>query len=372
MCIPSPGTRPAASSVSRWPSRSTEACGDNRDNDCDGLVDEPSPPTPPRWLVTGSAFTGQALFWNVSAAGALPPGPTRDGPTPASGELIPRVVADLDGDGIAEVLLEQVDPLDDDVDEVFLWGLGCSGAPALRAGSGLELPGDHRIASLGDLDGDGDADLLTVDGSGALRTLLNDGAAAFSAFDAAGSVAAGANLPTTLLDFDGDGRVDLLACVASTGTSCVLHPGLGDGTFGPGGLLLLVSEALSGPAWADLDGDGDVDLALTGAVGGDAGSLWIFLGDGAGSLEPGLEAADVLPSVEAGGGAARLAFTELDGGDPDVVLLLAPVPGGRARQLHSLLGDGAGGFVPDSSANFSTATDFVDQAGGLAASPPAP
>lgn len=277
---------------------------------------------------------------------------------------------DFDGDGLPELLLEQVDLLDEGADEVVRWGLGCSGAPEALPSAGLDLPGDHRIVAAGDVDGDGDPDVVSADGAGALRSMLNGGQGTFVGADADATLSAGGRVATALADFDGDGRADLVSCHPAAGTTCELHAGAGDGTFGPGGVLVQSPQALDAPALGDFDGDGVIDLALAARAGGDAGSVWLFLGDGSGGLLPGSEVLDVDPALETDAGDASLATGDVDGGDVDLLLLVAPDAGGHLRELHVLLGDGAGDLVLGSSGSFLSATSLLDEAGGVATSPP--
>lgn len=114
-----------------------------------------------------------------------------------------------------------------------------------------------------DLDGDGDLDLYVSNGDGAKTLLLNHGDGTFD--EAAAH--AGADFPddwthgVSAADFDDDGDQDLL--LLNRGQSRLLR-NRGDATFedvtDQMGLTGLANAA--GASWADLDGDGKLDLLI--------------------------------------------------------------------------------------------------------------
>ncbi|MEQ1508373.1 MAG: VCBS repeat-containing protein, partial [Myxococcota bacterium] len=105
----------------------------------------------------------------------------------------------------------------------------------------------------GDVDDDGDVDLVSTTLDGALRWHPNDGAGNFGAavilpFDAYGMVL----LPP--LDLDADGDVELLLGADDDGLYAV---------DAVGASRVVLSGWVVALAQADLDGDGDLDLALS-------------------------------------------------------------------------------------------------------------
>lgn len=123
-----------------------------------------------------------------------------------------------------------------------------------------------------DFDNDGDWDLYLVNGSGGPETtnalFRNEGDGAFTPMGRdSGALDAGEGMAVSAADFDNDGHTDLF--VTNFGDFVLLR-GLGDGNFEdvtatafPGGMP---DRWYGGSAWADYDGDGDLDLYVCGYV----------------------------------------------------------------------------------------------------------
>ncbi len=124
----------------------------------------------------------------------------------------------------------------------------------------------HALAS-GDLDEDGRPDLVAVHGLvGVISVHLNTGGsprfAEHSLHLTGGTVA-----QADLVDLDADGHLDLLATTPFEGNGPVLFWGAGDGSLGPA----LDLPYLGGEFFMDvrdMDGDGDLDIALIRLVTG--------------------------------------------------------------------------------------------------------
>ncbi|WP_188285383.1 FG-GAP-like repeat-containing protein [Streptomyces sp. CBMA29] len=175
---------------------------------------------------------------------------------------------DLDRDGNADLLLRTYSGK--------LWRL-----PGDRTGR-LVGGGWNSMTALtrhGDLNGDGTEDLLARDKAGELWMYPGTGRGGFGARRAVGP---GWNSMTSISavgDLNGDGKGDLLA--RDTTGKLWMYPGRGNGAFG--------TRKLVGPGWnsmlglvgpGDLTGDGRPDFVASDT----SGRLWLYPGNGKGAL----------------------------------------------------------------------------------------
>jgi RHS repeat-associated protein len=127
----------------------------------------------------------------------------------------PRVfIADMTGDGLHDVVLVHSG-------NVTYWpslGYGRFGAP-VRMANAPRLPYnyDPRRVVLGDVDGDGAADLLYIDNGRTFLSINRSGRAFAEAFVCEGTPAAGQNDSFRLVDFNGGGVAGLLYSRAAAG-----------------------------------------------------------------------------------------------------------------------------------------------------------
>ncbi|MGH7700554.1 MAG: FG-GAP-like repeat-containing protein [Gemmatimonadales bacterium] len=194
------------------------------------------------------------------------------GPLPFAGHYhFAPAFGDLDGDGDPDLVMGT---WRDAV--AFYRNDGPRASPRwTRADSALVrlTRGSNATPALGDLDGDGDLDLVIGEGSGALNVYRNVGSAARPAFelvsDAYLGIDVGRRSRPALVDVDGDGDLDLV--VGSETGSLALYRNRGGPTapdFVADGALVEDVPPLAAPAFADLDGDGDSDLLVGGLSGG--------------------------------------------------------------------------------------------------------
>jgi len=188
-----------------------------------------------------------------------------------------------------------------------------------------------------DLDGDTDIDLAVTDlENDSVTVLLNNG---FGIFERDSAYAVG-DYPVKVIasDLDGDSDLDLVVtneCVPPKpygGNVSILFNN-GDGTF-QDTVNYVVNQA-SGLFAADLDGDGDLDLAV-GDMYGDNDSLMIFLNDGQGHLTLG----STYPVVD---NPVSIFVADLDG-DADLDLAVAFY---QSNKLYIFFNNGDGTFQQD-------------------------
>ena len=184
--------------------------------------------------------------------------------------------ADLDGDGDLDAV---VGGFDDSISYLENTGTGSAPAFVLRTGSANpfnSLPINYNSRpALADLDGDGDLDAVVGDLSGALSFFENTGTAALPVFsqrfgtsNPVNLVAVGYNSAPAFADVDGDGDLDLLVgngvgvltFFRNEGTAASPLFVERTGALNPFGAIAGSSDVAA--AFVDLDGDGDPDLLI--------------------------------------------------------------------------------------------------------------
>ncbi|MFD7732915.1 FG-GAP-like repeat-containing protein [Kitasatospora phosalacinea] len=157
----------------------------------------------------------------------------------------------------------------DRVDDLGAWVTSTIATSPKRAGSESGGTGRVRYA---DWDGDGRADLLTVADSGAVHVYLNRGGDGNGGWQDGGQVASGVTKDMSRVrfaDWDGDGKADYIVIQLSGAVGVFLNRG-GDGHGGWqdwGQVASGVTSDLTRIRFADIDGDGKADYDIVNTDG---------------------------------------------------------------------------------------------------------
>jgi hypothetical protein len=239
-------------------------------------------------------------------------------------------LADVDGDGDLDLLAANIALSGPGTVSVRLNGGDATGSNTgtFSGGSDPGVGNQPRSVAVGDVDGDGDLDLLTANyGSGTVSVRLNGGDATGSntgTFSGGSDPGVGSQpLSVAVGDVDGDGDLDLLTANYGSGTVSVRLNG-GDatgsntGTFS-GGSDPGVGTSPRSVAVGDVDGDGDLDLLTANYTGAGTVSVRLNGGDNTGSNTGGFAAGS---EVSVGNQPRSVTLGDVDG-DGDLDLLTA-------------------------------------------------
>jgi hypothetical protein len=248
---------------------------------------------------------------------------------------------DVDGDGDTDLVLAQ-----EFATNIVLLNDG-AGAFSLLAGAVNGGAGDNEDVRLVDFDGDTDLDMLTVHEDDAVHSLLaNDGAGLFTLVPGAIPVNSVANA-TEVIDLNGDTRPDIL--LGNNGQNIVLMQ-QANGLF--------VNDTVNRPIGAgttqdllllDVEGDGDQDLLVA-----NEGDNRLFINDGGGFFTD--ESNSRLPGND--GETREADAADVDGdGDIDIILGNVDFSSGRPIENQLLLNDGAGVFADATASNLGSVSN---------------
>jgi hypothetical protein len=285
------------------------------------------------WLdIVGAQFsnTAESAYYVVLRGGASDYPPARAYP---SGQgVYDLALADANGDGALDVFIDDYYSYDVTVHDNL-------GTGTFRAAPRFDTTPLHRWMDAGDIDGDGDLDVATAGGygtEGSLAVLRNGGPAVFS-------LAATFQEPYSpggikLRDLDGGGSLDLVwgDFNAPNGVPLHVHYRLnnGVGNFGPSVTVPMSMADINDVHAIDLNGDGRLDIVASDSLR-DEIKVALNLGGGVFSS----------PAAYAGpSGPTQIVFGDFDGDGKVDVAVTGPEPYGYSHEVGVLRGNGDGSF----------------------------
>lgn len=208
----------------------------------------------------------------------------------------------------------------------------------------------HRSAiTVADIDGDGDLDFAISGQSSTGRVLklyINDGTGIFTE-DTSESFIGGTYGNIEFEDVDGDNDPDLFVSFSPTGGSVSkLYINDGLGNFTEDESLSLVYEALSfgTVAFADIDGDEDIDMFLSGTSSSTFKPTYLYKNDGSGNFTAFSSLSAFGSPYLSGSYNPAIDFADIDkDGDQDLLFASKTTSGEYTTKLY--LNDGVGNFT---------------------------
>jgi hypothetical protein len=244
-------------------------------------------------------------------------------------------LGDIDGDGDLDMLVSNGS--NGPYTITVLQNDGAAGFTPLASNSTLSPSDFGRSMAIGDLDGDGDLDLAVSTRDYKLNIFQNNGSGSFTRLASSNTATFALNDFAENLhlgDFDGDGDLDAVVTNRNAGTVSVRFND-GTGTFS-GTTNLTVGAYPSSMAVADVDGDGDLDLVT--ANSNNTAPLSLRFNNGNGSFTaPAAE--PVLPTSATYGYSTKLGDMNADG-KPDLLVMAA-----NTSTTYVLTNNGVGVFT---------------------------
>ena len=263
---------------------------------------------------------------------------------------------DIDNDGDRDLLLTGISPT-----TALYLNDGLGGFTDIILDTDLPNRGHDTVTEFLDLDNDGDLDLYFSgmnDGGGIgefTRIYLNDGVGNFS-------ITSNPDLPqfrgrgAAFSDIDNDGDYDLFISALDENNQFIANTYLNDGNahFTPSqtGAFSLVKYAAI--AFIDIENDNDLDLIVSGTQPNNSPLTKLYINDGAGNYTP--DNVNDFENLRLG--MIDVADTDNDG-DQDI--LLSGEDANFVNKTHLYLNDGSGNYQPLQNSNLQP-TLFGNQA----------
>jgi FG-GAP-like repeat/Abnormal spindle-like microcephaly-assoc'd, ASPM-SPD-2-Hydin len=248
----------------------------------------------------------------------------------------PSARADLNGDGKLDAVITGAEGAGASVVGVFLGNGDGTFRPE------VDYRGAGSSIALGDINGDGNIDIVTSgDSANSLSLLFGNGDGTFG-FPTTVAINESADF-VAMADLNKDGHLDL---AVATGSAVAILLGNGDGTF-QSEIDISTPAGATTLAVADLNGDGNPDIVAASST---SNMVSVLLGDGSGT------SFSVATYPVLGGNAIYISVGDFNGdGIPDLAVLNSLEPDSSVLDVADvsiLVGKGDGTFQP--AVNFGT------------------
>ena len=268
--------------------------------------------------------------------------------------------ADVDGDGDLDIIVANIN---NDQNSILINDGTGNFAEQITPSLKLPLGNDTSLdADFGDIDGDGDLDIIVVNALTQNRLYINDGTGSFTDETASRlPVDSDKGVEGDFGDVDGDGDLDIIVVNNSVQNRLLINDGTGFFTDETASRLPVESFGDCDGDFGDVDGDGDLDLAVGNcATLGDGDQSRLLINDGTGVFID--ETSARIPAILDRTGEIELGLSDVDGdGDLDILMANGGSRGGQQNRI--LINDGFGYFTEETSTRlpgFSDSTKDID------------
>ena len=269
-------------------------------------------------------------------------------PAPFDGVIVGSIAfADVDSDGDKDVMITGLNNSSQPITKLYT--NDGNGNFSEVSGTVFEGVSSSSIA-FADVDDDGDEDVMITGLNNSIQRIaklyINDGSGNFSEvigtpFDGVfrGSIA--------FADVDGDGDKDVLITGLNNSNYKIakLYINVGSGNFSEASGTPFDTVSSSSIAFADVDGDGDKDVLITGGNNSNQLIAKLYANDGSGNFS------EVSGTTFEGIFTSSIAFADVDDdGDKDVLITGGINSTQPIAKLYT--NDGSGSFTEDSGTSF--------------------
>jgi len=249
-------------------------------------------------------------------------------------------VADVNGNGYMDLLISGRNTSNNPITKLYL----NDGTGLYTLDNSVSFDGvQYGTVDFADFNGDGAPDvLITGDNgnniNGIAKIYFNDGSGSFT--EQTGTPLIGVDYSAVIiLDVNGDNSLDIIISGDKGSpdytTNLYINDGTGQFTLQPSGLMAINRGAL---AYADVDGDGDLDVVVSGRTTGSTKESKLFLNDGTGVFTE--QTSLALTGVEF----ASAGFSDINcDGNPD--LIVSGLESNNIRSSEIFINDGNGNFT---------------------------